>query len=258
MKLIILAAGQGSRLWKYTRQNPKGMIEFAGKSLLKHQIDLFRKKGITDISIVTGYKKEKIIFDDIKYYVNDNFLKTNMVTSLMCAQAEFNDDCIVSYSDLIFEEKVIDEILGSDYEIGITVDKDFNDYWKCRLGESYSDDLESLVISENMINSIGNPNPTIKEIDGRYVGLIRFSKAGIQCLVSHFKQLRHINPISKNSNRSFEKWHMTDLFQSMIDADHKLKPIIIHKGWLEFDTEKDYEIYQDWYNDGSLKRFIRL
>ena len=37
-----------------------------------------------------------------------------------------------------------------------------------------------------------------------------------------------------------------------------MKPIIIHKGWLEFDTEKDYEIYQDWYNDGSLKRFIRL
>ena len=39
MKLIILAAGRGSRLSKYTKDKPKGMLNFLGKPILEYQID---------------------------------------------------------------------------------------------------------------------------------------------------------------------------------------------------------------------------
>ena len=53
---IILAAGQGKRLRPYTNEIPKGLVKFRNVSLLVRQIEILRKAGIHDISIIGGYK----------------------------------------------------------------------------------------------------------------------------------------------------------------------------------------------------------
>ena len=65
MKAIILAAGQGTRLNHYTDNLPKGMLSFAGETLIERQIRLFNSIGIKDIIIVTGYMSEKINYDNV-------------------------------------------------------------------------------------------------------------------------------------------------------------------------------------------------
>ena len=72
MKAIILAAGKGTRLSPVTDDFPKGMIKLFDKSLLEMQIDNFKDCGINDITIVTGYKNEKILFPGIKKRKNEN------------------------------------------------------------------------------------------------------------------------------------------------------------------------------------------
>ena len=54
MKAIILAAGRGTRLGKYTENIPKGLLKLSGKTILEMQIECYRNAGITDISIVKG------------------------------------------------------------------------------------------------------------------------------------------------------------------------------------------------------------
>ena len=44
MKVIIIAAGYGSRLGNLTKTTPKGLLEINGKSILQRQIDLFYSK----------------------------------------------------------------------------------------------------------------------------------------------------------------------------------------------------------------------
>ena len=51
MKAVILAAGKGERLSEITKNIPKPMIEFKGKPLLEHNIELCKKFGIEDIYI---------------------------------------------------------------------------------------------------------------------------------------------------------------------------------------------------------------
>ena len=92
MKAIILAAGQGTRLKKYTQDLPKGMLSFMGKTVIERQIEMFRKCGINDIIVIRGFAADKIQYEGIKYYMNEDFANTNMVESLMCAKEEFNDD----------------------------------------------------------------------------------------------------------------------------------------------------------------------
>lgn len=61
MKAIILAAGLGSRLGKYTENIPKPMIKFNNKPILQHNIELCKKYNINDIYINLYYLPEKII-----------------------------------------------------------------------------------------------------------------------------------------------------------------------------------------------------
>ena len=56
---IILAAGFGSRLSPLTDNKPKSLIEFGGKTLLERNVELLKNQEIDDITIITGYKKEK-------------------------------------------------------------------------------------------------------------------------------------------------------------------------------------------------------
>ena len=47
------------------------MLDFGKKTLLQRQLSSYKKCGIDDISLVRGYKKNKINYKDIKYFYND-------------------------------------------------------------------------------------------------------------------------------------------------------------------------------------------
>ena len=66
MIVIILAAGEGSRLYPYTKNIPKCMVKYENKSIISHQLNIFKKVKIKKIYLVSGYKSSKIIFNQIK------------------------------------------------------------------------------------------------------------------------------------------------------------------------------------------------
>ena len=61
MKAVILAGGFGKRLLPLTAENPKPLLEVAGKPILEWQILWLKKYSIREFVLLTGYKKEKII-----------------------------------------------------------------------------------------------------------------------------------------------------------------------------------------------------
>jgi len=261
MKAIILAAGEGKRLEKYTKNLPKGMLVFNGKTLIERQIEMLREAGISDIIIVKGYMQEKIQIPNVKYYENKEYANTNMVETLFAAEVEINDDIIVCYADILYEKKVIKKILESNVDIGVTVDNDYWDYWKARL-DNPKNDTESLVIDEEgKIVELGDTNCSLEKAKLRYVGLIKFSKKGIKIL----KKIYHENKEKYYNNnepwmrsKSFKKAYMTCMLQAIINAGYRVDPIIIRKGWMEFDTEEDYEKANQWLKDGTLRKMIYL
>ena len=170
MIVVILAAGKGTRLKKYTENLPKGMLSFNNKTLIEYQVDLFKKCGINNIIIVKGYEADKINFPNIKYFVNPNYETTNMVETLYMAREEYIEDIIVSYSDIIYEESLLRKVLESDEEVSVAVDKDWQKYWIMRYG-TLNFDLEGLQIKNDYdIVRIGFSDPLISQIDARYIG----------------------------------------------------------------------------------------
>lgn len=74
MKAIIVAGGKGDRLRPLTDTLPKPMIEVAGKPILEHIINLFKKNGVTDFIISVCYLPEKIT----NYFGNGKKLGVNI------------------------------------------------------------------------------------------------------------------------------------------------------------------------------------
>ena len=120
MNAIILAAGQGKRLHPLTLTKPKCMIELFGNSLLEKQLSVFRKCGINDITVVTGYKSETIDFANVTYIENKNFMNTNMIESLFSAVENFSDSTIVSYGDIIFEERILKNVQLTEFRKNVS------------------------------------------------------------------------------------------------------------------------------------------
>ena len=56
MKVIILSAGQGSRLLPLTEDRPKCLLDLGGDTLLGVQLKALKAGGATDVVIVTGFR----------------------------------------------------------------------------------------------------------------------------------------------------------------------------------------------------------
>lgn len=258
MKGIILAAGQGTRLKKYTQNLPKGMLEFNGKTLIERQIELYRKCGINNIIVIKGYAEEKIKYPGIKYYINEKYAETNMVETLMCAKDEFDDDIIVSYSDIIFDKRLLEKMKNNDYDYGVAVDKNWKKYWLKRYN-NINFDTESLRINEKgNIISLGKENPSLEEIDARYIGILKFSQKGLKKIVNILERdyKEYSNKPWQQSGKFIRQAYMTDLLQSLIEEKEEIKAIEFKNGWLEFDTNEDYEKALKWLDDLTINKFI--
>ena len=110
MKIIILAAGIGSRLGN---SFPKPLTALKnGKSIMKMQIDnIITKYNINDIEVVVGYKKNMIIelFPELNYIYNPLFDKTNTSKSLLIALKKIHNTSILWINgDVVFDQNIFE------------------------------------------------------------------------------------------------------------------------------------------------------
>ncbi len=123
MRVVILAAGMGSRLKEILNNKPKPLFEVLGKSLLEYSLEALKECGINEVTIVIGYNghfiREKI-GDEFKgirinYVVNNNYQKTGSMHSVYVAfHGKEPEDCIVLDADLVYDPKFMREFIESE------------------------------------------------------------------------------------------------------------------------------------------------
>jgi len=122
MQGLMLAAGMGNRLGKYTAENTKCMLNIEGKTLIERAIDALKSAGINRLIMVVGYKSDnlkKFIQENVKdmeviFIDNPDYDKSNNIYSFYLAKEWLEkDDTIMLESDLIYDNKMIQDLVDN-------------------------------------------------------------------------------------------------------------------------------------------------
>lgn len=99
MNAIILAAGMGTRLRPLTNDIPKCLVPVLGTPFIERQIQFLHESSVTDITLVSGYKADKLDYLKDKYHVdiihNDKYDVYNNIYSLYLVRHLFSDSFII-------------------------------------------------------------------------------------------------------------------------------------------------------------------
>ncbi len=244
MRAIILAAGRGKRIGDLTERQPKGMLNLHGKPFVEWQMHALRQTGITEMAIVKGYRGD-IFSYPVAYFNNPRWEKTNMLSTLLCAQEWLSQDtCIVSYSDIIYTQEAVQKLASSQGDIAITFDANWLKLWEQRFDDPLSD-AEIFKYEKDTLIEVGGKAEGLHEIQGQYMGLLKFTVRG-------WKKTKEF--LSQLSDDIIDKMDMTTLLKLMLKNNFEIFVTAISTPWCEVDNMNDYELCQKIMNKNVLLR----
>lgn len=176
MKIIILAAGKSPRMLPLTKDTPKCMLEVGEKSILETQLNNLKSAGISgdEIIIITGYLPEKIEpfckSLGVKTLFNPFYEVSGMSLTLWVAKEELKEGFILIYSDVLFDSGIIEELLQTEEEICLAIEKD-----------GVREEAEKVVEEEGTIKNISKTR--IEGENGEFIGIAKFSSKGAKRLI---------------------------------------------------------------------------
>jgi choline kinase len=232
-RVIILAAGRGSRMGSETDSKPKCLTILKGKRLLDWQIESLAKAELNEVLIIGGYKHEMLQNRGFELIKNERWNKTNMVASLLCAPST-KQDTIISYADIVYSPAHLEKLKASKHDISITADKDWLELWSLRF-ENPLDDAETFKSNDNTLTSIGNKTNDVKDIEAQYMGLLKVTPKGWATILKVCENMTQIER---------DKLDMTSLLNSLLQQDIPVHVVFVNGKWCEVDNYSDVVVYE--------------
>lgn len=237
MRLVILAAGKGQRIFKSIGKN-KCLLNVNGKTLIKKIIHDAKKNDIKKITVVTGFRqnliKKNLKKENIEYLHNNYYKKKEMLHSLVLALKKYrSEDIFVTYSDIYFDSKIFTKIKSKvkSKNIVLIVNKKWKSVWKKRK-KNIIDDCETLDYNSSFIlKEIGKKITNVKKVKGQFMGCVFIPKNRINNFINKYEK------IEKKNN----KFHLSNFLNFLINKKEIIKCIPSYQRWYEFDDIDDYK-----------------
>jgi len=240
MKVIILAAGMGSRLRPLTNNIPKCMLKLSNETLIERQIKIFHNCNINDITIVTGYRSDLIDISNVNYIKNENYEMTNMNESLFCALEPSNSPVLVTYSDIIFEQKIIQQMLEITDGIGLAINLNWKKYYQNRTMHTLSEAENVLVENGRILQIRKNISESLQNQQiGEFLGIMMLSSQHVKILLERYSYLKKNHVGTFHNSPSLSNAYITDMLQEMINCGVNVNPVLTEGRWFEIDTPED-------------------
>ena len=243
MRLILLAAGKSSRIFKKIKKN-KCLIKINNKSLIQNIVDNAYQASIHNIDIITGFKPENIKKDlinykKINYIKNSKYNSTDMVYSALLGLKKSKSDTIISYTDIFYDINIFKKFIKSKPKlITLPYIKNWKKVWNSRNKNIYEDAETFQFDSKLILSEIGNKinKNNLRFINGQFMGIIYIPKEYIGKVIRHYK---------KYSNHKIQ---FTGFLNYLIRRKIRISCLKYNKFWYEIDDFEDYK---------SFKKFLK-
>ncbi|MDR5736351.1 MULTISPECIES: phosphoenolpyruvate mutase [unclassified Caballeronia] len=226
---VVLAASRGAGLEAVTADRPKVMLPVAGKPLLRHLAEAFKKEGINDITVVGGYRADAIDASGIRLVVNEQHESTGELASLACAAKHITGDTVISYGDLLFRSYILRDLVESESDFCVVVDSSQTPH----AGASATDfaycstaDDRALFGHKVWLESVVGAGQALTESrapQGRWMGLINVRAGARERFTATLSQLRQ--------RPDFDTLDMAALLNALIASGEKVEVQYVHGHW---------------------------
>jgi len=229
MKIIILAAGIGSRLGN---PSPKPLTKLRnGKSIMQLQIDnLTSYFPIDDISIIVGFKKDLIMesFPDITYIYNPSFDRTNTSKSLLRGLKKYRSSSILWLNgDVVFDPKLLAHLIPY-------IEKD-QSFVSVNNSEVADEEVKYTLDNNGFINNISKE---VKNGLGEAVGINYIANNDLPFMIKRLEECDEMDYFEKGLEMAIQK---DNILISAVD--------ISQFDCLEVDFEEDLQNANKLFNE---------
>lgn len=226
MRVLMLAAGRGTRISRYLSGRHKSTVDIGGEYLIKYTVEQLKAKGITDIAITVGYQNQEIrkILEGqgVTFYYNPFFDVTNSIASAWFARDFIVDDeaIMIMNADVFLEPDLIDDIIAEEHSPILFADEsrkeegDYKFYYENNVLMKYGKELHGA------------------DITGEYVGV---AKIGTDFISIFKEQMEHMI----NTQQHGVWWE--NILYSLVNSHDILIKEVEGKFWAEVDFIEDYE-----------------
>jgi len=245
MRVLILAAGRGSRMHAHTADRPKGLIELAGRPLLERQIQALRLGGCDQIGIVTGYRGDQLRSYADRVFDNARWAETNMVRSLCCADEWLREgDSLVSYADIVVSPVTVASLAASQSDLAISYDPAWLDLWSARFADPLSDAETFVRSADGRLLEIGARTADLARVQGQYMGLLRIGTHGWEHICDYLDGV---------TTERKDRLDITSLLSGLLAQGRRVDTVPASGQWIEVDSGDDLELYHRMLADGRLQ-----
>jgi choline kinase len=167
---VILAAGMGTRLREAHADMPKGFVELGGKPIIEQSIARLEQAGISDIVIVTGfaaeyYHKLAVRYEGlIRVVHNPDYADSGSMYSLFCARDVVDDGFLLLESDIIYESRALDILIGHESPDAIVLS-----------GPTNAGDEVYVEASNGLLVNMSKDRAQLLSVAGELVGISKIS-----------------------------------------------------------------------------------
>lgn len=233
---IIMAAGTSSRFVPLSVERPKGLVEVKGEILIERQIRQLKEAGITDITLVVGYKAEMFAYLRDKYAVdivyNEDFARYNNTSSLIRV-IENLDNTFICSSDNYFPENVFTR-------------ESVDSYYSALYAEGKTNEYCLITDAEGQITDV-----KVGGHDSWYmVGHVFFNHE----FSEKFRKLM----IKEYCNKTTKQGYWEDLYIRYIDQLPKMKINRYQEGDIqEFDSLDELRMFDESYKNDTRSSIVK-
>ena len=221
----------------------RSLNKILGKPLISHQIETFKKAGIEKIKITVNNQNDfdPFLEKDINLIETKDIKQNQMLDSIMAGLEGIKGPVILTYGDILFNEKIISELIAGENDIVIAADSSYK-YHKHEIDKklelvSYKDpdnkpSRRKLKMTDTFEVKKVSKNLNLEEAQSEFFGLAYFSSEGIINLKSCYQEIKE-----GNKSRFF-----IDILNFMIQREIKVFCNEFDGGWIELHTENDFEL----------------
>jgi len=163
-----------------------------------------------------------------------------MNESLFCALESSSSPVLVTYSDIVFEQKIVQQMLENTDGIRLAVNLNWKKYYKNRTMHPLSEAENVLVENGRILQIRKNISESLQNQQiGEFLGIMMLSPDHVKILLERYSYLKKNHMGAFHNSISLSNAYITDMLQEIINCGVNVNPVFTEGRWLEIDTLED-------------------